>query len=457
MKEERSVMLRHMPVKKLLIKLSIPAIIAMLFNALYNLVDTIFVAWGAGEIAIGALSIAFPVQMIVLAIGLMIGMGSASIFSRAYGRNDPEAMRRSVHTALGLNLILSIAISGLGIVFLDDLLRIFGATSSNIGYARDYLFYILIGLVPFSLSVVLNNLARAEGRANVAMISMLIGALVNIILDPIFIFDFGLGLGVTGAAIATVIAKTASFVYVFTASLSKKSTLNIRLSQIMIIDIKMIGEIMAIGAPTFIRNTLGAFLVVLINNLINVYAIGDPAIYISIYGVINRMIMFLLLPGFGLVQGLQPIVGYNFGAKLNQRLHDVLGYAMRLIQGYFIVIVIISLISADVLFMAFSRDANPYFISYGARAFRLISVGFIFISYQLVLSTVYQAMGYPIKALLISLSRQFILFIPFAFLFTYFFGLTGVWLTFLFSDLIAGLLSFAIFKYEIRTLNRKIA
>ena len=457
LKEERSVMLAQMPVKKLLIKLSVPAIIAMLFNALYNLVDTVFVAWGAGEIAIGALSIAFPVQMIVLAIGLMIGMGSASIFSRAYGRNDALSMQRAVHTALGLSFVLSVLIAGIGIIFLEDVLRIFGATSSNIDYARDYLFYILIGLVPFSLSIVLNNLARAEGRANVAMISMLIGALVNIILDPIFIFDFALGLGVTGAAIATVIAKTASFIYVFSASLSKHSTLNIRISRIFIIDFKMIGEIFVIGAPTLIRNTLGAFLVVIINNLINAYAVGDPAIYISIYGVINRLIMFLLLPGFGLVQGMQPIVGFNFGAKLNQRLFDVLGYGMRLVQNYFIIVIIVSLVSADWLFMAFSRNADPYFIAYGARAFRIIAIGFILISYQLVLSIVYQAMGYPVRALFITLSRQFIFFIPLAFTLTFFFGLSGVWLTFLVSDLIAGILSLIIFKLEMKILERKLA
>lgn len=455
MNKERSQLLGNMNVKKLLIKLAIPATVAMMVNSLYNLVDTIFVAWGAGEIAIGALSIAYPVQMIVLAIGLMIGIGSASVFSRAYGRGDQEAMTRSVHTALLLGTVLSVLFSVLGIIFMDDLLKLFGATSSNIGYARDYLFWILIGLVPFSLSVILNNLARAEGRANVAMISLIIGAGVNIILDPFFIFEFGLDLGVAGAAMATVIAKTASFIYVLVASLQKTSSLNIKLKNIHKFDFRMIGEITAVGVPTFVRNSLGAGLVILINNLINYYAAGDPAIYISIFGVVNRMIMFLLMPGFGLVQGLQPIVGFNFGAKFYRRLHEVIKYGMKLILIYFSSMFVVTMIFAKLLFMLFSRDADPYFIETGAQALRVVSVGFLLIGYQIVLSSVYQAMGYPVRAFVVALSRQFILFVPLVLLFTYLFGINGVWLTFLVSDLTAGGLSFIVYRYEMRDLMKK--
>jgi len=455
MNKERSELLGNMQVKKLLIKLAIPATVAMLVNSLYNLVDTIFVAWGAGEIAIGALSIAYPVQMIVLAIGLMIGIGSASVFSRAYGRQDKEDMARSVHTALFMGTVLSVTISIIGIIFIDDLLRLFGASASNIDYARDYLFWLLIGLIPFSLSVILNNLARAEGRANVAMISLIIGAGVNILLDPFFIFEFGLDLGVAGAAIATVIAKTASFIYVFTALLSKSSSLNINIRNIFKVDLKMFGEISAIGMPTFVRNSLGAGLVILINNLINYYAAGDPAIYISIFGVVNRMIMFLLMPGFGLVQGLQPIVGFNFGAKFYRRLHDVIAYATKLIFIYFMSAFVVTILFANILFMIFSRDADPYFIETGASALRVVSVGFILIGFQVVLSSVYQAMGYPVRAFIVALSRQFILFIPLVFLFTYLFGIPGIWITFLVSDIIAGGVSYLVYKYEMRDLATK--
>jgi Na+-driven multidrug efflux pump len=175
MEAARSELLGKTDVKKALIQLSIPATLAMIVTALYNLVDTIFVGRGAGDIALGALSIANPVQMIVMAFGLMIGIGSSSIFSRAYGRNDKEVMRRSVNTAILMGVVLSVLIAVVGMIFLDEMLYFFGATEGNIHFAHDYLYHTLFGLIPFSLSVIFNNLARAEGRAKIAMISMVIG------------------------------------------------------------------------------------------------------------------------------------------------------------------------------------------------------------------------------------------------------------------------------------------
>lgn len=460
MDDARAAMLGGKDVKKLLIQLAIPATIAMMANALYNLVDTIFVGRGAGEIAIGALGIVFPIQMIMMAIALMIGMGSASIFSRAYGRQDRLAMRRSVNTALWMNLVISVLIVIIGLIYIDHLLRFFGATEENFGYAKEYMFFILLAMVPFSSAIVLNNLSRAEGRPKVAMMTLLIGAGVNIILDPILIFGwFGLPeMGVRGAALATLIAKSLSFAYVLTAALQKTSNLGIDLRHIYKVDLPMTREIITIGMPTLFRNVLGAFLVIIINRLINHYAPVDPGpgIYIAIYSVINRMIMFLLLPGFGLVQGLIPIVGYNFGARFHKRLYDVIAYATRLIAIYFFAIFIITLVSAEFLFKLFSREADPFFITEGARAFRVIAVGFTMIGFQVLLSSVYQAMGYPVRAFLVTMSRQFFLFIPIVFLFTYLFGISGIWLTFLTADLLAGTLSFAIYRYEMRDLKTKI-
>ncbi|TVP94774.1 MAG: MATE family efflux transporter [Acholeplasmatales bacterium] len=460
MQDTRGAMLGGMDVKKLLIQLAIPATIAMMANALYNLVDTIFVGRGAGEIAIGALGIVFPIQMIMMALALMVGMGSASIFSRAYGRDDQSAMRRSVNTALLMNLVISVIIVIVGLIYIDALLGFFGATQENFGYAKDYMVFILIAMVPFSSAIVLNNLARAEGRPKVAMITLLIGASVNIVLDPILIFGwFGLPeMGVRGAALATLIAKSLSFVYVLAASLQKSSNLGIDLRHLYKVDLPMTREIIAIGMPTLFRNVLGAFLVIIINRLINHYAPIDPGpgIYIAIYSVINRMIMFLLLPGFGLVQGLIPIVGYNFGAKLHKRLYDVIAFATRLIAIYFVAVFLVTLVSAEWLFKLFSREADPFFISEGARAFRIIAVGFTLIGFQFLLSSVYQAMGYPVRAFLVTMSRQFFLFIPLVFLFTFLFGISGIWLTFLTADILAGTLSFVIYRYEMRDLKKKI-
>ena len=457
MDQKREELLEKFDVKKALIKLSIPATFAMIVTALYNLVDTIFVGRGVSDIAIGALTIANPVQMIVMAFALMIGIGSSSIFSRAFGEGNKDKMRRSVNTAIMMGIVLSVVVAILGLIFLDEMLYLFGARGQTLEYAHEYLFYILIGLVPFSLSVIFNNLARAEGRAKIAMISMIIGAGVNIILDPIFIFDWGLNLGVRGAAIATIIAKTASFIYVFFASLSSKSHLNIDLKKIYQVDLRMAGEISAIGFPSFVRNALGAVLVILITNLIIRLVPGDDSgIYISIFGVINRLLMFLMMPGFGLVQGLQPIVGYNFGAKLYQRLYDVIGYAKKLMIIYFIGVLILAFILAPQLFMLFSEERNEIFMSVGPQALRYVLLGFLLVGFQIILSSVYQAMGYPVRAFFIAMSRQFILFIPLVFLFTHLFGVSGIWYTFMASDLIAGLISYIVFKFEMKDLKKKI-
>ena len=457
-KQERSRMLGGMDVRKLLLKLALPAIIAMMANSLYNLIDTIFISWAADEYAIGALAIAFPVQMLVLAIGIMIGIGSASVFSRAYGRGDEEAMKRSVNTAILLSLFLSVLIALTTYLFIDELLTFFGATAGNIGPAKEYLTFILVALPPFSLSIVMNNLTRAEGRPNIAMISLLIGAGLNIIIDPFLIFDFGFGLGIRGAALATAISKTVSFIYVFNRAMQPESALVIRIRELYKVDFSMIREITAVGMPTFVRNSLGAVLVIIVNNLIVAHVPDDPEMYISIYGVITRLIMFTLLPGFGLVQGLQPIVGFNFGAKFYERLHRVISFASKLLFSYYLAVSALVLVFAPQLFMLFSPEGNPDFIDPGARAFRIVALGFSMITFQVLLSAVYQAMGYAFRAFLVALSRQFVLFIPISVILTYLLqDIDGVWLAFVISDLVAGGVSLLVHLYEMRVLKRRYA
>ena len=336
MKTKNSEMLNNMDVKKLLIKLSIPATMGMMVNGLYNLMDTLFVAVSEGEYAIGALAFAFPVQMIVMAIGLMIGIGAASVFSRAYGSNDQELMKSTVNAALRFDVIAALLVSVLAFVFLKDLLLFFGASEGNYQFSYDYLSVILVGLVPLTLSMVLNNLTRAEGRANIAMKAMILGTGLNILLDPIFIFDWGLGMGVRGAAIATVSSQIIAFLYIFRQSFAKDSVLRISLKKFFFIELKTVRKIVVIGAPTFIRNSIGALIAILIYKVIEYYTGDTSELYISMYGVINRIIFFVFMPAFGLVQGLTPIAGFNYGAKNYKRLRDVIIYTTKLITIYFI-------------------------------------------------------------------------------------------------------------------------
>jgi len=466
MKDKRAELLGKYPVKKLLVKLAIPATAGMMVNALYNLVDTFYVARGAGEVAIGALTFAFPVQMIIMAVGLMIGIGSASVFSRAYGRNDREKMNNVVNTAIRIDAFLSLILAVIGFLFLDQLLTFFGASTSNIEYAKDYLSVILIGLVPLSLSMVLNNLARAEGRVNIAMYAMMLGAGTNILIDPLFIFDevtfFGttiplLGLGVRGAGIATVLSQIISFSYILTKTFSKDSQIRVNFKNWLDIHFETVKDIIVIGMPTFLRNSLGAFLAILILKLISFYAVGDSDIYQSVYGVINKMIFFIFMPGFGIVQGLAPIVGFNYGAKNYERIREVIIYAAKIISVYLVGGFIFVQLFATSIFTIFSKNNDLLFIEYGANAFRIVSYGFLLVTFQFLVSSIYQSLGYPKRALFVAISRQTLIFVPLVFLITHFYGLQGIWYTYAASDLLAGLLGLFMLIYELRVFKKIIA
>jgi len=454
MKSEREQMLGQMDVKKLLIKLSIPAIMGMTMNALYNLVDTIFVAKGAGAHAIGGLLFALPIQMISTAVGLMIGVGSASVFSRAFGRGDKVKMDQAVNTALRLDFIIALIFSILGFIFIDELLIFFGAEAANIGFGKDYLSIILFGLLFQTMSMVLNNLTRAEGRPNLAMMALLIGTGLNIILDPIFIFDFGFGLGVKGAAIATVISQIVAFIFIFMKSIAPDSSLHINLKKLFHMDYETVKETIAVGMPTFLRNATGAVLAIIILNLIRQYAIDNSAMYVDIYGVINRVIMFIFLPAFGIVQGMVPIVGFNFGAKNHQRLKDVIIYATKIIIIYFFLGFVFVQVFASGIFSIFANGTDIFFIEYGSRAFRIISFGFILVGFQIIVSAIFQAFGFPIRAMIATLSRQVLFFIPLAYLLTYLLGINGIWYAFAAADLLSGLISIGLLFYEMKSISR---
>lgn len=455
MKNKNTELLGKMDVKKALVTLSVPAIIGMLVNAMYNLVDSLFVGWGAGEVAIGALTLAFPVQMIVMAVALMTGIGGASVFSRAYGAGDKEKMDATINTAIRFGLFSAIIIMILGLSFLTPLLNFFGASPTNIGFAQDYLGVVLFGAGFQTLSMILNNFTRAEGRAKVAMVAMMFGAGLNILLDPIFIFDWGLGLGVKGAALATVISQMSSFGFLAYKSFAKDSVLAIKVKNFFKIDFNALKEIIVIGMPTFFRNAMGAALTIIIINLIVLFTSStfQSDLYTSIYGVVNRVLMFILMPGFGLVQALAPIAGFNFGAKNWNRLVDVIKYASKLLAIYFIIGFILVQILSYGVFDVFSSTNNALFINEGGRIFRIVTLGLPFIAFQIIAGSVYQAFGFPKRALFISLSRQFIFFIPLAFVLTSFFDLNGLWYTFFIADIISGIIGIYMIRHELKQLT----
>ena len=454
MNHDKEIMLGTMNVKKLLIKLALPAMTGMLINALYNIVDTFFVAKGAGEDAIGGLTFAFPIQMILMAVGLMIGIGSASVYSRAFGKKDYDTMDKMVNSALKTDVFIALILAVLGYIFLEPLLNFFGATPDNFQYGKDYLSIILIGLIPMTLSMVLNNLIRAEGRPMISMYALMIGAGLNIILDPVFIFGFDMG--VQGAAIATVISQFASFIFIFSIAYSKKSSLNLHFDHFFSIDVKLTKEAIAVGLPTFLRNATGAVISIIILILISKYAgtVDQITTYQSLYGVINRVISFVFLPSFGIVQGLVPIVSFNFGAKNFQRLKDVIRFAVTIVIVYFLFGYAFIYFASPAIFTAFSENGDPVFVKLGTDAFRILALGFTVVGFQIIAGSIFQSFGFPIRATVVTISRQVIFFIPLVYIFTSMRGIVGIWIAFAAADFLAGFLSIFLLMGEMKTINK---
>ena len=318
----REKLLSTEPVPKLLVRFGFPAVIGMFVNALYNLVDTIFVGHGVGPYAIGGLAIAFPYQLFLYALAAMIGVGAASIVSRALGAKQYDRASNTASNALVYAVAASLVLTVVGYLFIDQILEIFGATEGILDYARDYLGIVMSGTTFLVVAVVGNSLIRAEGRAMIAMVSMLSGAVVNIILDPIFIF--ALDMGVRGAAYATLIARFVHFAFAIGLLRRGGTLLTMKLGH-FVPRVAIWREITAIGVPTFVRQIGSSVLAVVVNNVLRVHG---GAMGISVFGAINRLLMFGMMPIFGVAQGFQPIVGFNYGARLFGRVRETVKVAI---------------------------------------------------------------------------------------------------------------------------------
>ncbi len=442
---DRNKMLGEEKISSLLWKLSLPATIGMLVNALYNVVDTIFIGYGVGPLAIGGLTIAFPIQMLVMAIAQMIGIGAASAISRSLGAGDKESADYYAGNSYSLIIILSLIFVGLSITFLDPLLRLFGASDTLLPYAREYMSVIFYGSIFFSFSVSSNNLIRAEGNAKVAMFTMLIGTVINIILDPIFIFVFDMG--IRGAALATIVSQFVTFLYVIKYMYSGKSMLNLKPHH-FVLKFNYITEIITVGVPAFVRQVGGSLLAIILNNSLVFYG-GDLAI--SAYGVINRVIMFIFMPMFGVVQGLQPIAGFNYGAKKYARVNEVIKLSIKSLVIYATLGSFIAFLFPEIIFRIFTNDAQV--IDIGTGALKIIVLGLPVVGVQIVSSSIYQSLGKAKPALFLSLLRQIILFIPLVLILPRIgnLGIVGIWLTYPLSDLASTAISAYMIKKEMKS------
>ncbi|MEC2070747.1 MATE family efflux transporter [Alkalihalophilus marmarensis] len=423
-------------IPKLLRDLSIPAMIGMFVMALYNVVDTIFISYGVGIEAVAGVTIAFPVMMIIMAVSAAMGIGGASVISRRLGEKRGDEANQVFGNIISIILLISIIGVIASFTFLEPMLVLFGASPDILPYAVEYMFPIMLGTFFFSFAFATNNIVRSEGNAKFAMNTMIIPAVLNIILDPIFIF--GLNMGVQGAAVATVISQAAVTVVILRYYLTGQSSLSLAWEDLKI-KWSIVKEVVSVGMPAFVQQASGSIMMIAINTMLIQYG---SDLYVGIFGIIQRILMFAVMPIIGVMQGMMPIVGYNYGAKQFERMRETIWLTLKVVVISSVVIFLSMMIFPAWFMRIFTAD--PEVIEAGASAMRILFLTFFVVGVQVVAGGLYQALGKPKPALILSLSRQILFLIPLVLILPRFFGVSGVWIAFPIADVLSFVLASAL-------------
>jgi putative MATE family efflux protein len=412
---------------------TLPAMVGTVVMSVYNIVDRIFIGQGVGPLAISGLALTFPFMIVLMAFGMLIGAGSASRISITLGENNKEKAEKILGNAVTLTFIISGTVVLLGMLFMDDLLYLFGGTTNTIQYAHDYMKIIIPGGVLTALYFGLNNIMRASGHPRKAMFNILLGAVCNIILDPIFIFVFHWG--IEGAAIATVISYLVGTINGVTHFMLKSTPLRFHLKNFKL-EKEIIKSIISIGLSPFSMQIGTSLVVILINSTLLKYG-GDLAI--GAYGIINSVNMLVVMFIIGLNQGSQPIIGFNYGAKNYDRVFKTLRYAAIVGTGLTTVGFIVGTFLPHQVVSLFTRDEALQQVATVAQ--RISVMMFPIIGFQIVVSNFFQSIGNAKIAIVLSLTRQFIFLIPAIFLLPPIFGLNGAWAVMPVSDGLSAIVS----------------
>lgn len=443
---DRSKQLGETQISKLILKFSIPAIIGMLVNALYNVIDRIYIGHGVGSLGIGATVIAFPVMLIMMAFSMLIGIGANSLVSIRLGQNRKEEAEGIFGNALVLLIITSLCLTGIGLVVLEPFIKLMGASADILPYAMDYLQIILIGGVFQSIGMGMNNFIRSEGNPKIAMYTMLIGALANTILDPIFIFVFRWGM--KGAAFATILSQAISAVWVLAYFLRGKSLLKIHKKSLKL-RLQYIGNIIALGAAPFAMQIAASILNFIMNKGLGKYG-GDVAI--SGMGIVNSITTLMIMPIFGINQGVQPIIGYNYGAKMFDRVKQAYRLAVLYATAILLVGWVVTRLFPEQLVYLFNHD-DKELIAFGTFAMKRFLIVLPIIGFQIVSANYFQAIGKPMQSALLSLSRQVLILIPALILLPRFFGINGIISAGPLSDVISSMITGVFIIREMKRLE----
>ena len=434
-------------IAKLLVQFAIPAVVTMMAQAFYNIVDRIFIGRAVGAIGIAGITIAFPYTLLLIAAGTLIGVGGNSLVSIRLGARKNDDADVIFGNAITLLLGLFACITLFGLMFLDPLLRFFGATESILPHARAYMQIILFGAIFQGLGLGLNTFIRGEGNPKMAMLTMLAGVGLNTVLDPVCIFGFGLG--IRGAALATVISQVFSTLWIIFYFIGPRSSLHIHWKHLAL-QWPVVRKILAVGSAPCLMILTSSLLNLTFNHQLGIYG-GDVAI--SAMGVINGVLMIVLLPIMGISHGVQPIIGYNYGSGSFHRVKQALQYALAAATGIAVGGFLLTRICTIPIIQLFAHDQN--LIQVGSSGMHLCFLMMPLLGYVTIGADYFHAIGKAKQALGLILCKQLVLLIPSILILSYFWGLKGIWVASPFSDALAAILTTMCLYPEMRSLSGK--
>ena len=420
-------------IPKLLKQYAVPAIIAMTASSLYNMVDAIFIGHGVGPYAISGLALTFPFMNLGAAFGTLVGVGASTMASMLLGQKNYDIARKVLGNVVVLNFIIGLLFTIVALVFLDPILYFFGASENTISYAREYMEIILAGNVITHIYFGLNSLLRSAGHPKKAMAATIMTVLLNAVLDPLFIFTFDMG--IRGAAVATILAQIVALILVVVWFCDKRELIHFERG-IFRLEKRIVKDSIVIGLAPFLMNFVACFVVILINMRLKTYG-GDLAI--GAYGIVNRISFVFIMIVFGLTQGMQPIAGYNYGARQMSRVYEVLKKTLLYATVVLTVGFLIGELCPGLVVSIFTDD--PELKEKSIKGMRLVVGMFPLVSLSMVIGNFFQSIGKPKQAIFLSLSRQLIFLIPSLWLLPLFFDIAGVWVSFMVSDFLASVVA----------------
>jgi putative MATE family efflux protein len=436
------------PVGSLLLQFSLPAIIGTLVFASTNIVNTIFIGRGVGSVALTAISLSFPIFSVNMAIGMLVGMGGGALVSIRLGEGRKEEAERILGGCFFLFIVLGMLVTITGQIFLDTILGLLGASVESLPVAKEYMRIILAGVTISYIAMGLNNLMRAEGHPKLAMNTMLIGAVLNVLFNYIFVIR--MNLGVQGAGYATLLSSSASAIWVLYHFFTGSGGIKLKRAN-MVFDRRLMQPALLIGTAPFLMQLVASLVGVTANRSLAIYG-GDKAV--ACMGVIYSVMMLLIFPIIGINQGAQPILGFNYGAGKFDRVRKTLLLAIIAATSISIVGFLSAQLFPDAIFNAFSKGDSELF-TIGRNGIRIFFAAFFLVGFQAVSANYFQAVGQPRRAIILNILRQAFLYIPLLIILPKFLNITGVWIAAPFSDVAASVITAVFIVRELKVLKRK--